>query len=73
MKMLNNRYTAILSFEVIKPSNELETAGEILQLSQFGEYCPEKSLRGYQLQELLMKPEYYQPKEIIQKGETIAL
>lgn len=67
------QYTTILEFEVVKPQHDLETIGERLKLSMFGEYCPDNSLRGYQLEELLIKPQYYRPKVIVQRGETISL
>ncbi len=72
-KPRKEQYTTITEFEVIKPQNEYETVGERLELSDFGEYCPKQSMRGYSLEELLIKPENYKPKVIIQMGETISL
>ena len=72
-KPKKEQYTTILEFEVVKPQHELETVGERLKLSMFGEYCPDASLRGYELEELLMKPQHYRPKVIVQMGETISL
>ena len=66
-------YTSILEFEVVKPEHDFDTVGERLKLSMFGEYCPDNSLRGYELEELLMKPEYYRPKVIVQMGKTVSL
>jgi hypothetical protein len=51
--MKKDRYTAILEFEVIAPTNDMETIGEKLKLSAFGEYCPDASMRGYSLLHLL--------------------
>lgn len=65
--------TAILEFEVIKPQHELEAVGERLRLSIHGEYCPDNSLRGYSLAELLTKTNHYRPKTIIQRGLKISL
>ena len=67
-KPKRHQYTAILEFEVIKPES-YETEGEKLFLSMHGEYCPKRSMRGYQLIELLMKPDNYRPVTIVQKGE----
>lgn len=72
-KPKKENYTTILEFEVIKPKHELESKGERLKLSFFGEYCPDASLRGYELEELLMKPQHYQPKLIVQSGKIISL
>lgn len=65
--------TYIASFRIIAPHpfDEIGKPGEILRLSIFGEYCPENSLRGYQLHDLLMSPACYQPYEIYVKGELI--
>lgn len=65
----HSEFTAILEFEVIKPQHELETVGERLKLSMFGEYCPDQSMRGYQLSELLEKNEHYRPTLIIERGK----
>ncbi len=72
-KPKKGQYTTILEFEVVKPQHDLETTGERLKLSMFGEYCPDASLRGYELEELLTKPQHYRPKVIIQMGETVSL
>lgn len=72
-KPKKHQYTTILEFEVIKAQHDMETVGERLKLSMFGEYCPEASLRGYSLEELLLKPEYYRPKVIVQMGEVLSL
>jgi len=69
----SEQYTAILEFTVVKPQHDLETKGEILFLSNFGEYCPNGSLRGYQLKELITKTEHYRPSKIIQMGKIIEL
>lgn len=69
MAIIKKRHTAILTFVVIKPTHELETKGEELKLSLFGEYCPDNSLRGYSLFELLTRPQNYAIKLIIQKGK----
>ena len=68
--MRKSNWTAILEFEVIKPTNEMETKGEKIKLSAFGEYCPDNSLRGYQLAYLLMRPKNYRPTKIVSKGQT---
>lgn len=72
-KPKKEQYTTILEFEVVNPQHDLETVGERLKLSMFGEYCPDASLRGYELEELLMKPQHYRPKVIVQMGETVSL
>lgn len=72
-KPRKEQYSTISAFEVIIPTNELETVGERLELSMFGEYCPKESLRGYSLEELILKPHNYRPKEIIQMGERILI
>jgi hypothetical protein len=72
-KPKKEQYTTILEFEVVKPQHELETVGERLKLSMFGEYCPDTSLRGYELEELLLKPQHYRAKVIVQMGETVSL
>ena len=71
--MRKANYTAITEFVVLKPKDELETVGEKLRLSNFGEYCPDNSLRGYTLQELLINSENYKPSVIIEMGKTISL
>jgi len=68
-----NRQTYIKSFRVIKPADELETVGEILTMSIFGEFCPANSLRGYSLYELISAPEHYEVYEIFQRGTTYRL
>lgn len=64
-------YTTILEFTVIKLRTEMETVGEILKLSQFGEYCPDNSLRGYSLTWLLDHPEYYRASKVISQGTEV--
>lgn len=66
-----DKYTAIIEFEVISPQHDLETVGERLKLSLHGEYCPDNSMRGYSLEELLMKPQHYRVKTIVQMGKVI--
>jgi hypothetical protein len=66
--MKKDRYTAILEFEVIAPTNEMETIGEKLKLSAFGEYCPDASMRGYSLLHLLDHPLHYRVSLIEMKG-----
>lgn len=66
-------YTAITEFEVINPTNEMESIGEKLYLSSFGEYCPDNSLRGYSLLALLQSPENYRPSKIISRGQEYVL
>lgn len=66
MKKCN--WTTITEFEVIKPTNEMEHKGEKIKLSSFGEYCPDNSLRGYQLAFLLMNNKNYRPTKIVSKG-----
>lgn len=61
-------YTAITEFEVIRPTNELEKAGEKLKLSAFGEFCPDNSMRAYDLLYLLLLPQYYRISKIVDKG-----
>ena len=60
--------TTISEFEVIKPANDLETVGEKLLLSRFGEYCPKNSLRGYSLLFLLENPKFYRVSKVVMKG-----
>jgi len=66
--MRKSNWTAITEFEVIKPLNNIEKKGEKIKLSVFGEYCPENSLRGYQLSYLLLHPKNYRPSKIVCKG-----
>lgn len=66
--MKKSNWTAILEFEVIKPKSDIETKGEKISLSIFGEYCPEGSLRGYQLAYLLLNPKHYRPTKIVSRG-----
>lgn len=73
LRELINRYTCILEFEVVKPLDELESPGEKLKLSMFGEYCPDNSLRGYSLQHLIVNRGNYRVAKIIQKGEVIEI
>ena len=63
--MKKNNYTTILEFEVINPQNDMEYVGEKLELSSFGEYCPDASLRGYSLEYLLRNNQNYIPTIII--------
>ena len=70
-KPTKDQYTTILEFEVIDPQHDLETVGERLKLSMFGEYCPDASLRGYQLEELLTKSKNYRACKIVQMGKVI--
>lgn len=71
--MKNENYTAILEFEVIAPTNDVEKVGEVLKLSHFGEYCPDNSMRGYSLLHLLDHPSHYRISKIISKGETFSI
>lgn len=66
--MKKENHTAILEFEVVNPTDELETVGEKLSLSPYGEYCPERSLRGYALLFLLDHPDHYRVSKIIMRG-----
>jgi hypothetical protein len=63
----NDRCTTIISFKVIVP-DEIETKGEIIYLSYFGEYCPDRSMRGYQLEYLLQNSDRYQIHQIMEQG-----
>lgn len=65
--------TAITQFEVILPSNEIETIGEKLNLSLFGEYCPDNSLRGYSLLFLLDNPMHYRVSKIKNNGSEFVI
>jgi hypothetical protein len=67
------QYTCILEFVVLDPQNDMESVGERLKLSTFGEYCPDASLRGYSLYSLLLDPESYRPSKIVQMGEVFEL
>jgi len=58
----------IIQFTVMQPRNEFEFRGEVLFLSQFGEYCPKNSMRGYSLLQLLDYPESYKPTLIKMNG-----
>lgn len=60
----------ITEFEVIKPTNEIESVGEKLKLSAFGEFCPDNSLRGYSIQFLLSSPENYRVSKVIRVQTT---
>jgi len=71
--MKKSNWTAIIEFEVIKPTNEMETKGEKLKLSPFGEYCPDNSLRGYQFAFLLMNNRNYRPTKIVSQGKESAI
>lgn len=64
-----NTKTAITIFVVIKPLDELEMVGEELILTFFGEYCPERSMRGYSLFHLVTHPQNYCIKTIMQQGK----
>lgn len=66
--MKKKHYTAITEFEVIAPTNDMETIGEKLKLSMFGEYCPDNSLRGYSLLHLLDHPLHYRVSKITMQG-----
>lgn len=66
--MRKSNWTAIIEFEVIKPKSDIETKGEKIKLSPFGEFCPDNSLRGYQLSYLLLNPRHYRPTRIVQLG-----
>lgn len=66
--MKKSNWTAITEFEVIKPKSSMEKKGEKIKLTVFGEYCPDKSLRGYTLSYLLLNPKNYRPTEIVQMG-----
>jgi len=68
--MKKENHTAIIEFEVIAPTNEIETIGEKLELSQFGEYCPNNSLRGYSLLFLLDHTNHYRVSKIRMKGKN---
>ena len=68
--MKKDNETTILEFEVIAPTNDLEKVGETLALSPFGEYCPEGSLRGYNLLFLLDHTMHYRVSKIMMKGKT---
>lgn len=65
---IRENYTVIKSFIVVQPTNEMEYIGEILELSQFGEYCPANSMRGYSLSFLLLTPIHYRPYILIERG-----
>lgn len=71
--MKNDNYTVITEFEVIAPTNELETIGEKLTLSIFGEYCPNQSLRSYRLLFLLDHPLHYRVSKIIDRGQSLVI
>ena len=62
-----DRCTTIISFKVVVP-DEAEIQDEIISLSYFGEYCPDNSLRGYQLEYLLQNSDRYQIHQIMEKG-----
>ena len=62
--------TKIIEFEVIAPTNNMEKIGEKLELSDFGEYCPEASLRGYSLLFLLDHTLHYRVSKIMMQGKV---
>jgi apolipoprotein N-acyltransferase len=66
--MRKSNWTAIIEFEVVKPTSDIEKKGEKIKLSPFGEYCPDNSLRGYQLSYLLLHSKNYRPSKIVCKG-----
>lgn len=69
--MKQENLTTIVEFEVIAPTNDLETVGEKIVLSEFGEYCPEGgSLRGYSLLVLLDHSLHYRVSKIMMQGKT---
>ena len=68
ISMKNSNWTTITEFEVIKPTNEMESKGEKLKLSKFGMYCPDGSLRGYYIAFLLINNKNYRPTKIVSKG-----
>lgn len=65
--------TAIIEFEVIFPANCIEKVGEKLKLSLFGEFCPDKSLRGYSLLFLLDNPMHYRVSKVKMKGRVFSI
>lgn len=66
--MKKENYTSVLEFTITNPTNDMERVGERLELSMFGEYCPKKSARGYNLLFLLDHPKHYRVSKIIMKG-----
>jgi hypothetical protein len=71
--MKKQNYTAIVEFEVLIPTDELETVGEKLKLSPFGEFCPDNSLRGYSLAYLIINPRYYKVTKVVVQGESLSV
>ena len=71
--MRKDRYTAIIEFEVIAPTNDMEKVGEKLNLSMFGEFCPDNSLRGYSLLYLIDHPKHYRISKITMQGKTYVI
>ena len=68
--MKKENYTAILEFEITNITCGSEKVGEKLSLSEFGEYCPKKGLRGYSLLFLLDHPAHYRVSKIVMKGKN---
>lgn len=61
--------TNIIEFTVIAPTNDLERIGEKIELTNFGEYCSDNSLRGYSLLHLLDHPAHYRVSRIMMRGK----
>ncbi len=62
--------TGIIEFEVIAPTNDLEKIGEKLTIGKMGEYCPDNSLRGYNLLFLLDHTMHYRVSKIMMRGKV---
>lgn len=71
MKKKND--TRILEFTIIAPTCDIETTGEVLKLSPFGEFCPDNSLRAYSLLFLLDHPLHYRISKIAMKGTNFII
>lgn len=68
--MEKENQTTIIEFEVIAPTNDMEKIGKKLELSDFGMYCPDGSLRGYSLLFLLDHTLHYRISKIMMQGKV---
>lgn len=66
--MKTHDYTAIIEFEVVKPSNADETIGDKITLNEFGEFNDENLRRGHSLLYLLDNPEHYRVSKLVMRG-----
>lgn len=61
----------ITEFEVVQPANNLEKAGQKIDLMPIGSYQNENGGSGYSLIYLLENPSYYRVSEIVMCGAKL--